>query len=72
MVFVFFFIREKQEIIISLNNRIDYLEHEIKLKELKREIDSKNIELYKIRKSEYDLNKTITDLQEKQATSIIN
>lgn len=69
---MFFFIREKQEIIISLNNRIDYLEHEIKLKELKREIDSKNIELYKIRKSEYDLNKTITDLQEKQATSIIN
>ena len=66
------FIREKQEIIISLNNRIDYLEHEIKLKELKRELDSKNIELYKIRKSEYDLNKTITDLQEKQATSIIN
>lgn len=51
--------REKQEIIIGLNNRIDYLEneilkHEIKLKELKRELDNKNIELYSIRKSEYD------------------
>ena len=51
--------REKQEIIIGLNNRIDYLEneilkHEIKLKELKRELDNKNIELYSNRKSEYD------------------